>query len=118
MATIQVSANEMLYGSAVYTWAPLALGDDGSPVGSPGSGDRTAQIHGTFGAGTQVLIEGSLDMTHWFTLRDPSGNLLSFSAPGIKAIMENALAIRPRVSSGDGTEQITAIIVVRSPRNG
>jgi len=119
MATVDPTPNGFaLYGSEINTWAGLTLGDDGWPTGPPGSGDRTVAITGTFGAGTTVLIEGSLDMTNWFTLRDPSGSLLSFSAAGLKAIMENVLALRPRVSAGDGSESITVTLLVRSPRNG
>lgn len=118
MATVNSRNGGLTFGSEVIAWGPMTLGDDGQPTGTPGSGDRTVQVAGTFGAGTSVVIEGTLDMTNWNTLRDPSGTLLSFSAPGMKAILENVLALRPRVAAGDGTEQINVTLLVRSPRYG
>lgn len=118
MAQIPAQGGGMLFGSEVFTWGPMTLGDVGSGVGSPGSGDRTVQVVGTFGAGTSAVVEGTIDNTNWFTLRDPSGASLSFGSAGLKAIMENVLALRPRVATGDGTEQLTVTLLTRSPRLG
>ena len=118
MATVDVQTNELLFGSAVYTWPALAAGDDGQPVGTQGSGDRTVVINGTFGAGGTCIVEGTLDMSNWYALRDPTGASLSFTSAGLKAIMENVLAIRPRVTAGDVSTSLKAIIMVRQPRNG
>jgi hypothetical protein len=116
MATINPVPQELIVGNAIYTWQ-LASGDDGAPIGVTGSGDRSVQVQGTFSAAT-VLIEGTLDMTTWYTLRDPSGVALSFTAANLKAVLENVVAIRPRVTGGDVGTTITAIIAVRRDRNG
>jgi len=113
------------YGTAQYQWSPMKFGDTGTPVGDPGTGDRTVQVHGTFGVGTVVQVEGTLDpatvggaASNWFPLRDPLGNIINVTAPGIRAILENVLALRPHVTAGDGTEALTTIIITRGPRNG
>lgn len=118
MSTIAYVSPPLIVGNQIYTWSPMASGDDGSPAGSTGAGDRTVQVHGTFGVGGTMLIEGTLDMTNWFTLRDPSGVSLSFTSAGLKAVLENVLAIRPRVTGGDISTSLTAIIAIRRDRNG
>lgn len=118
MASITPSANDLLVDNKIYTWSPLTFGDTGDAVGATGTGDRTVQILGTFGVGTSVAIEGTLNGTDWQTLRDPTGNLLTFSAPGLKAVLENVIQLRPHVIAGDGTEQITVLVAVRRTNNG
>jgi hypothetical protein len=118
MATITAQTGALTFGSEVYTWPAMIVTDVGAGVGSPGSGDRTVQVVGTFGVGTTVDIEGTIDMINWHVLRDPAGTLLRFSGAGLKTILENVLALRPNVSAGDGTENVTVSIMVRQPRNG
>ena len=118
MATISYQSPPLIVGNQIYTWTPMAAGDDGQPAGATGAGDRTVQIQGAFGVGGTVLIEGTLDQENWFTLRDPTGSLLSFSAAGLKAVLENVLAIRPRVSAGDVSTAVTAIVSIRRDHNG
>ena len=112
------TAQELTFGHGIYSWAGMALGDTGKPVGASGAGDRTVQVEGTFGVGGTVLIEGTLNMTTWYPLHDPFGSLLSFTAAGMKAILENVIAVRPNVSGGDGSTLITATIIARRSING
>ena len=107
-----------IIGNYVYNWPTLNNGDDGQPAGIAGSGDRTVQVQGTFGAGGTVVIQGSLDGQTWYTLRDPIGNLLSFTGAGLKAVLENTLQIRPLVTAGDSTTAIQVLISVRRENNG
>lgn len=120
MTTVIAQSGALTFGSEIYSWAPMdaVTNNVGSAVGSPGSGDRTVQVTGTFGVGTQVAIEGSIDNANWFTLRDPSGSSLIFSSAGLKAIMENVIALRPHLIAGDGTESISVVLLTRSPRLG
>ncbi len=118
MATINPTAKDILIGNAVYVWSAMANGDVGAPAGITGSGDRSAQVSGTFGAGGQVIIEGSLDLVNWFTLRDPSGVNLSFTSAGLRAVLENVVGLRPRVTSGDGSTALDVVVVTRRDRNG
>lgn len=118
MSTIAHTANDLLVDNKIYTWTPMTLGDQGDGVGSTGTGDRTVQVTGTFGAGTSVAIEGTLDGVNFATLRDPTGSLLTFSSPGLKAVLENVIQLRPHIVAGDGTEAITVMMAVRRTNNG
>ncbi|MGL5735553.1 MAG: hypothetical protein ACRCYS_11865 [Beijerinckiaceae bacterium] len=113
MATIPFTARAPFEDKATYAWANLLNGDDGQACGGIGSGDRTAQVTGIFGAGGTVIVEGSIDGVNWFQLRDPAGVAISFTAGGIRAVLECPPLIRPRVTAGDGTTSITALISVR-----
>jgi hypothetical protein len=99
----------------MFTWTPLTTANsDGQPAQYTGSAERTIQVSGTFGAGGTVIWEGTLDGTNWFQVKDPSSTLISFSAGGLKAILEDPIFVRPRISSGgDGTTAITCIMKVR-----
>ncbi len=114
MATVPLATSSMFTDNHIYTWTPLTTTNaDGDGAAYAGSGDRTVAVAGTFGVGGTVIVEGTLDNTNWFQLKDPSGTVISFSAAGLRAILENAVAVRPRVTAGDGTTAITATLVVR-----
>lgn len=99
-------------------WAAMANGDDGTPFENPGAPDRSVQVQGTFGVGGTVVLEGSNDGTNYHTLRDPLGNNLSFTAAGLKAVMEAVRYVRPRVTAGDGTTSITVtLLAMRRAQN-
>lgn len=98
-------------------WTLLANGDDGSPSSFLGSGERVIQFTGTFGTGGTVIVEGSIDGTNWFQLRDPSSTLISLTAPGLRSVLETVPFVRPRVTAGDGTTSITAILDTRRSTN-
>lgn len=95
------------------TWTPLTeTNADGLPTGSVGSGDRCFQATGTFGAGGTIILEGSLDGSNWFGLKDPAGAAISLTAAGIRQVLENPRFLRPRVTAGTGVS-ITAMLFVR-----
>lgn len=104
-----VNLSQKFFGNTVviYTWASLALGDSGNPVSGPGWADRSFQIEGTFGAGGTVVIEGSNDGVNYRTLNDPFGNALSITSAGVHELTQIALWMRPRVSGGDITTNLT-----------
>lgn len=94
-------------------WTPLTeTNSDGAPARSIGSGDRAFQVIGTFGAGGTVILEGSLDGTNWFGLKDPAGAAISFTSAGLRQVLENPSWLRPRVSAGTGVS-VTASLFVR-----
>jgi hypothetical protein len=99
--------------SSAFTWNPLANGDDGAAVQYGAFTDRSIQFAGTFGTGGTVVLEGSNDGTNWQTLTDPQGNVISKTAASIEAVTEATRYIRPRVTAGDGTTAIKAILFVR-----
>lgn len=125
MATATPLQTDYLFGSSLSQWSGMKSGDVGSPLGDPGAGDRTVQVTGAFGVGTAVQIEGTLDQqtvagaaSNWFPLRDPASNTINMTAAGVRAILENVLALRPHVVSGDGTESLTVTVLTRAPRVG
>ena len=98
------------------TWTGLANGDTGEPFTLAQYADRSVQIVGTFGVGGTLVFEGSIDGTTYNVLSDPQGNDLSFTAGKIEAISELVLKIRPRVSAGDGSTNLTVSMVVRKSK--
>ncbi len=102
-------------GVAVVQWSGLtnATTDDGDPVQLPAFSDRSVQVTGTFGAGGNLRVEGSLDGTTYATLTDPQGNALDVTAAKIEAISEVVRYIRPRVTAGDATTALVVTILFR-----
>jgi hypothetical protein len=97
-------------------WTGLQNLDDGAPVDAMAWPDKSIAVPTTavFGTGGTVIIEGSLDGgATWLPLNDPSSTALSFTTAKIRAVMENTLLIRPRVTAGDGTTNITVQMVAR-----
>jgi hypothetical protein len=105
----------------VLRWTPLTTTNaDGGAIEMPGSADRTIQFLGTFGAGGTIILQGSNVLApvagtddDWFTLTDPQGNAISKTAAGGEAVLELTRWIRPKVSAGDGTTSLTALLLVK-----
>lgn len=97
----------------VITWSSLANGDVGSALEMPGSPDRSIQVVGTFGSGGNLRIQGSNDGSNWSTLTDPQGNDINLTASKIEQIMEVVRYMRPNVTAGDGTTNLTVSILIR-----
>lgn len=95
------------------TWAGLLNGDTGSAEILARYSDKSIQVVGDLGVGGVCLIEGSNDGSSFFTLVDPQGNALSFSAFGLEQVLEITKFIRPRISAGDGDTDFTVILVGR-----
>lgn len=99
---------------AKFTWTGLLNGDSGEPIDWTIFADRSVQVLGTLGAGGTVLLEGSNDGgTTWATLNDAGGSPLSMTSLKIEQVLEMTEKVRPRVSAGDGTTNLTVIIVAR-----
>lgn len=99
--------------SSCVTWAGLANGDNGQPIEFGAYTDRSIQFHGTFGAGGTVAFEGSNDGTNWFALTDPQGNPITKTTASLEAVSEATRFVRPRVTGGDGSTSITAVLFMR-----
>lgn len=97
-------------GSSTFQVTGLLNGDTSSANLQSNSGDRTVQVTGTFGAGGTVIVEGSLDGTNWYQLKDTSGTLISFTAAGLKSVLEYTTHLRFRVTAGDGTTNLTGTL--------
>lgn len=95
-------------------WTGLKNGDVGKPFVFPGHPDRSVHVKGTFGAGGNVVIEGSLEVApaSFCTLNDPQGNPLSLALEKIEQVLENATNIRPRVSAGDDDTELDVYLLM------
>lgn len=82
-----------------------ASGDDGDAISTDSVrfSDRTVQVLGSFTGSLAITIQGSLDGgTTWFTLTDPQGSALTFTAAGGSSISEAVPLMRPFASAGSG----------------
>jgi hypothetical protein len=102
MATVPGSTLVTNDKMVTVTWT-LGNADTGVGVNIPRWADRTVHVTGTFGGAT-ILIQGSNNNTDWLTLNDNAGVALSFTAAGMKVILENPLYIRASSSGGTGTD--------------
>lgn len=94
------------------TWANMPLDEVGLALPMAQYSDRSVQVTGTFGGAT-VTIEGSNDGVNYFTLVDPHGNNLSFVTSRLEAVLEMVLWVRPKVTGGDGTTDLTVTMGVK-----
>jgi hypothetical protein len=103
--------NDVSYngGCKLVTWA-LANGDTGQAVNLASYGTRTVQVAGTFGTGGSVTIEGSNDGTNWFTQVDRAGAALTFTAAGMKTVIDAPIHLRAKCTAGDGTTALSATV--------
>ena len=85
----------------VYEWTPGTENDTYDSVEVPQRADKTIQVSGDFGGGN-VGVEGCLsqDADIWSVLHDPQGNDIALTAAGVETILENVVAIRPKVPTG------------------
>lgn len=104
----------------VVQWGPLHNGDIGVPVDELSNvasfADRTVQVEGTFGAGGNCAITGSIDGINYEVLHDPSMVALNITTPKILAILEATRKINPQVTAGDGTTSLTVSVFMRKLR--
>lgn len=96
---------------AYWTGLTNATSDVGAQLAFPAWGERTVQVFGTFGTNGTIVIEGSNDGANWTTLANRSGGTLSFTSAGLSRIQDYPLYVRPRVTNGDGTTNLSAYII-------
>ena len=113
MATVNAVV-EMLGGSSVrVTWPSMLNGDVGSAVTFGELADRSFQVAGTFGTGGSVAIKGSNDNTNFVDLSDLRGVAFAINTSRIEQIEDSTYAIRPQVTAGDGTTNLTVTMFAR-----
>jgi hypothetical protein len=76
--------------------------------------DRCFQVTGTFGTGGSCTIQGSNDGTNWASLADPQGNALTFTSQKIEQALELPRYVRPNVTAGDGTTNLTVTLCMKA----
>lgn len=116
MATKNAVVSRLTQGgddsALTFKWT-LTGTDDGAPLEFLPWADRSVQVGTTgdnFNAGT-VIIEGSNDGVLWQTLKDPAGAALSFTAAGLRQVLESTAFIRPRASVA-----VTSVVVILAVR--
>lgn len=123
MAEIRYTTQEVDFEKSytyIVTWPNMANGDYGKGFRMPRAADRSVQVYGTFGSGgsvsiqgTNVVVAGSKDGIEYVALTDPQGNNLALTSAKIEAVTEVVLFIRPIVTAGDGTTNLTVSMIVR-----
>jgi len=89
--------------------------DVSTEIEAPDFAHKEVQVFGTFGAGGNVAIEGSLDGgTTWAVLNDVSSTALNVTSAKIEKIQETCARIRARVTAGDGSTTVTVVFVLKS----
>lgn len=105
------------HNAVLITWSGVLNGDDGTPFEHADFGDKTVQFQGTAGAGLSVNLEGSNDGSNWVVLTDPQGNAITKVAVStLEVVAENPRFIRPRVTAGDGSTNLTITVFGRRNR--
>lgn len=101
----------------VAEWTGLANGDTGEAIEMPGSNDRSIHFQGTFGVGGSIQLEGTNELvpTNYHLLTDPQGNDIVKTAADLEAVTELTRWVRPRVTAGDGTTNLSAHLMLRRP---
>lgn len=100
----------------VFTWTGVLNGDVGLPIPSTYAAfvDRSFQFEGTFGAGGSATVEGSNNddgtggVGNYRALTTPqSTSVIAITAGGIAQVTEATQNMRPHVTAGDGTTNLT-----------
>src|ERR1700746_547580 len=100
----------------IITWAPFAAaGDVGQPLQRIDLADRSVQVTGTFAAST-IVLEGSNDGINYFTLSNPAGAALSFTAAVLIHVNLPTSWVRPRVTVGSGASLVVTLTARRTLR--
>src|ERR1700678_858261 len=102
--------------AVVVTWTPLATsGDVGQALQRTDLDDRSVQVVGTFSSAT-LVFEGSNDGVNYFTLSNPSGTALTFTAAGLMQVTEATAWVRPHVTAGSGASLTVSLTARRTLR--
>ena len=101
----------------VVEWAGLLQNDDGEWKLLGHYNDKSLHVYGTFAGGAAVTLEGSNEDApsdpNAVGLTDPTQTPISFTAKGLRQVLENPLRVRPKVTGGDGTTDLTVRLVLR-----
>jgi hypothetical protein len=113
MATINPTVKRAPQGAGSIITSSWVLGnaDTGVQIDLTDYADRSVQVEGTFGSAT-ITIQGSNDGTNWQTVRGPDSVALTFTASGLKQVLETTLYLRVISAGGTGTS-VTVTLVGR-----
>jgi hypothetical protein len=95
------------------TWTGITNANaDGAPIEWGQWADRCVQVTGTFGGAT-LTLQGSNDGTNWVTLNNAQGTAATFTAAGLRQIVELPRFVRPLLSGGSGSDLAVALFMRR-----
>jgi hypothetical protein len=116
-------------GVHIVTWTGLLNTDTGAPYVAPDKSEKSVQVFGTFGVGGNLRMEGANAQAYtsspsgataasptYATLTDPTQTAINMAAAGVKEILENTTAVRPNITAGDGSTNLTVVMTVRSAK--
>lgn len=113
MATIEyTNAPTKTSVAFVAQWEHITGSDVGAPLMGAQYTDKSVQVVGNFGAGT-LEFQGSNNGVDWAVLTDPQGNNLNFTQPKIELVSEATVYVRPVVSGGDGTTDLSVYLMMK-----
>ena len=112
-------SNLLPVGVRIIKWTLLDLDDSGAPYFAPQYSSKVIQWTGTPGVGGAGKIQGSMEpgTPVWGTLHNPQGADASVVAADITAnlivqMLEDCYQIRPFMTGGDGTTNVTVYLMV------
>ena len=114
MAEREATVAQLGAGAVRVVWSGLLSGDTGIPVNTACFGlNRSVQIFGTFGGATVAVQIRNHENGNWQGATDPQANLISKTAEGGEEIQESSAMIRPAVTGGDATTDLTCVLEAR-----
>ena len=121
-AAVTVTAPDTHMGSGrtlVGIAASMANGDSTAAIPTLGFDEAAVFVTGTFGAGGNVAVEGSIDNVTWYALPGPTGATIALTAAGVAIVTYlGGRFIRARTTAGDGTTALIASLLLRSRSRG
>lgn len=112
-SVVQLPQTGGFIGVRIWEWSAMTQADnEGTSLPQPNFTDRAVQVSGTFGTAS-VSLNGTIDGTNYHTLTDPQGNALTFTSAGIKQISEAVRELKPVLSGGNGTTDLTVTILMK-----
>lgn len=114
MATINPTQQWIAKGVSKTTWSGCVGGDTIVAASEPTLPDKTVYITGTLNS-VGVTIQGSNNTATgpFFTLVDPQGNALTFTASGNEVVLENPQFIK-FTTTGTATESMSYSVILLS----
>lgn len=105
------------------TWEALVSASlPGAPISSKWAdySERSFQVVGTYGGATVTIQASNDEGVTWGTAGDKQGTALTLATTSglIKQTNDVCSAMRPLVSSADGTTDLDVICIARRPRSG
>ena len=95
------------------TWTNLnGANNTGVAIKFPQHSDRTVQLVGCINAAT-VVIQGSNDGTNYANCTDSTGAVASFTALGIKQLVEAPLFVRPHMPVNNIASDVSVVMLLR-----